>query len=1112
MNLLTCGPAKGGTPQIMKVMKLTFILITVAMVHVSARGVSQTVTFSGKDISLEKIFTEIKKQTGYVFFYDASLLRESKPVTLDLKNVTLENALEKIFYDQPLTWQMVNKTITIVKKSATVSPPADILQDFFPPPPIDIHGRVTNEAGDPIEGVTVTVKGTKIATATNANGEFTLKGIDEKATLVFTGVNIETSEMKVNGQSELAVSVKNKVTNLEDVVVSKGYYSTTQRLNTGDVTKVTGETINKQPVSDPILALEGRVSGLYISQASGIPGSGLIVRLRGQNSIANGNNPFYVVDGVPFTNSSITSVNIGGGAIGSPSNGAGQGMSPFNSLNPSDIESIEILKDADATAIYGSRGANGVILITTKKGKAGKTKFDINVNTGAGNVSHMLDLLNTQEYLAMRHEAYKNDGVTILPANAYDLNGKWDTTRYTNWQKVLIGGTAKFTNIQSTLSGGNETTQFLIGCSYSKQTTVLPGDYRDQKGSVHFNLNHVSPDQKFHAIFSATYVNDNSNLPKTDFTSRISLAPDAPALYDAYGNLNWQNNTFNNPLSSLLSVAKAVTDNLNSNLNLNYELFRGLQVKCDFGYSHIQMNQSIQTFGGYYGLPIFTTDRENDFATNDIKTWIIEPQVSYTKRLGHGLLNVLAGETFQQNIQSSVSQRAIGFSSDALIPNIAAASTIKIAGNNYAQYRYNAIFGRINYNWEEKYLINLTARRDGSSRFGPGKQFGNFGAIGTGWIFAKEKFIKKILPLLSFGKLRGSYGITGNDQLTDYQYLSTYSSLSTSYQGVAGLIPSRLANGDFGWEVVKKFEGGLELGFLKDRILLTTNYYRNRTGNQLVGYALPSISGFTTVQANLPAIIQNTGLEFELNTFNIRNRSFTWNSSINLSIPCNKLVAYPNLEGSSYKNSLVIGQSIYSAQKYYHYTGVNPSTGLYTVEDFNMDGTISSPQDNYVFKQMTQSYFGGFQNNFTYKGFQLDIFFQFVKQTGNNYLRLFPSVPGFVNQNEPTYILSRWQNPGDNTDIERFSTGIGPADPARSNYLSSDANVVDASFIRLKNVSLSYTLPGSWQQKLHIQNARIYLQGQNIFTITKYKGLDPETQSLSLPPLKMITAGLLLAL
>jgi TonB-linked SusC/RagA family outer membrane protein len=1076
-----------------------FLTLLVLLVQIGQTQ-AQRITLNVNNVSLDTVFAKIQEQTPYRFVYTSEELAGTKKVSFSVQKAPINTVLSLSFKDQPLDYSIEDPYIYVRKKEKTEKTPPSQNQTT------EIRGKITNEQGDPLEGGTVQINQLAIRTITNAKGEFLFRNIaigNYELEITFIGYETYTTTAKADPNGpQLTITMKRSISNLDETVI-KGYYTTTKRFNTGDVTTVTGEDIQKQPVSDPIVALEGRVPGLYISQTSGVPGAEIsAIQLRGRNSISNGTNPLFIVDGVPFTSTSLTDLSMGAAAF----------QSPFNSINPSDIENIEVLKDADATAIYGSRGANGVILITTKKGKAGQTKYNINVFSGAGKVTRTMDLLNTQQYLQMRHEAFNNDGASPGPSD-YDINGTWDTTRYTNWQKEFIGGTSQLTRAQASISGGIASTQFIVGGGYSRQTTVFPGNFADQIGSMHFNLTHASSNQKFHSSFSASYANDNNLLPTSDLTGNITLAPDAPAIYDVAGNVNWQNNTWFNPFGSLLQKSNPITTNLTGNLILSYELFPGLQIKGNFGYNTIELNQSITSPLSSYppAYASYTTLRTNRFSTNRIKTWITEPQVNYKKRLGEGQLEALVGTTFQQNTQSLLTQQASDFTSDALINDIAAAANIFVLNYNYTQYRYNAIFGRVGYNWQEKYILNLTARRDGSSRFGPGNQFGNFGSAGAGWIFSKEQFVQRALTFLSFGKLRASYGSTGNDQIGDYQYLSTYTAYNYPYQGISGLYPTQLTNPNYKWELVKKLELGLELGFLKDRVFAAFNYYRNRTDNQLVGYSLPAITGFSSVTANLPALIQNAGFEAQLNTTNIKGNVLTWTSSFNISVPRNKLLAYPDLEGSSYANQYVVGKSLF-IKPLYHYTGVNPQTGVYTFATKNANGIPSYPEDLQPTKQIAQNYFGGFQNSFTYKGWQLDILFQFVKQTSYNYFNSF-NPPGYVNSNQPTLVLQRWRKSGDIGNIEQFTQNTNSAaGQAWGNAVDySDYIISDASFIRLKNLAVSYQLPGKWRQKADLQNARIYLQCQNLFTITKYQGMDPEiaaSGTLLLPPIRMITAGI----
>jgi TonB-linked SusC/RagA family outer membrane protein len=545
-----------------------------------------------------------------------------------------------------------------------------------------------------------------------------------------------------------------------------------------------------------------------------------------------------------------------------------------------------------------------------------------------------------------------------------------------------------------------------------------------------------------------------------------------------------------------------------------------LEVRSSFGYTNLQNNETLLNPLSSI-RPDFRPllNRTAVYSNNNMNSWIVEPQVNYKRSISRGLLDALVGATIQRNNNNGINLLGLGYNSDQVLMDIHSAATVTVGSSVASVYKYNALFGRLNFKWMDKYIINLSARRDGSSRFGSANQFHNFGSVGAAWIFSQENFARKALPFISFGKLRGSYGTTGNDQIGDYQFMSLYSpytaNVAVPYQGITAFAPTGLTNPYLQWEETKKLQFGLDLGLLKDRILLTGDYVYNRSSNQLIGTPLPVLSGFYSINANFPATVQNTGWEFTLNTQNIKSRDFTWSSSFNLTIPKNKLAAFPNLANSAYATTYVIGQPI-SIARAYHFAGVNDSTGVYQVTDSkgNITDSPDPSVDKTVIINTLPKFYGGFSNTFSYNGFQLDVFFQFVKQTGPNMLFGSSSFsgPGAVNTNEPVWVLSRWQKQGDKTNIQRFNSNLSLSG-ALSNALQSEAHWSDASYIRLKNVSLSYQLPQSWRRKILKQDCRIYVQGQNLLTITKYKGIDPETQSVnSLPPLRVVTAGLLITL
>jgi TonB-linked SusC/RagA family outer membrane protein len=1101
-------------------MKLTTILLTVAVLQVAAKGSSQAVTLSGKDLSLKQVFAAIEQQTGFVVLCDAAVLQDSKPVTVAASHLALMDFLNEVLKDQALDFSIRKKTIFI--KKSVVAPGLKQESAIVSPPPSDIHGRVVDSTGAPLEGASVTVKGKKgKGVVTNEKGEFDLKEVDDGATLVISFTGYVSQELKLKGNNSFNIKLVHSDSQLDQVQVI-AYGTTSERLSTGDITTVTSKEIEEQNVTDPILALEGRVPGLYITQSSGFAGSGINTQILGQMSLQSGNNPLFVVDGVPYTSTLLPQQNtVQGNTNGQPY------PSPFAFLNPGDIESITVLKDADATSIYGSRAANGAILITTKKGKPGQTKVDINLMDGIGQMTRHIDMMNTPQYLGMRHEALLLDGITSPASTDFDINGTYDSTRNINWQKALLNGLPHYTTLSSTTSGGSVNTQYLVGVTYHRETTVFPisQNYADSKGSLHFNLNSSSNNQKFKFQLNGSYQFDYNLLPNTDLTgAAVSLSPDAPALYNKDGSINWApdsngNPTWSNPLSFVLSRSIEKTNNLVSNMVVEYKILPGLEIKSNFGYTNLQSNETWlypQSAVPPIYWPFFTG--LSWFTNNSIDSWIVEPQAEERCDFIKGKLDLVVGATMEQNTSYGQQISAQGFSSDLLNQDVGAASNVQIMTPNTAIYKYNALFGRLNYNWEDKYIVNLTGRRDGSSRFGPENQFHDFWSLGGGWLFSNENFMKRDIPFLSFGKLSASYGTTGNDQIGNYAYESTYYTLGVSfpYQGASGLAVSSLANPFLQWELTKKGRVGMDLGFLKERILIAGNFFRTVSSNQLAGYILPSLTGFGSITENFPATFENSGLELAVNTVNINSKIFRWTSKFNMTVPKNRLLSFPNLDSSYYASALVIGKPV-NITKVFNFAGVNKTTGMY--QFMGADGQITSnpnsPKDNTVIIDRNPKIYGGFINTLSYKEFGLDIFFQFAKYIVNNSFINQGSNPGSFSNgsgNQPVSVLNGWLQPGDYTNIQRFNSN-GNYNATYSDATNSSGAFSNASYVRLKNIAFSWRIPETWKSKLHLVNARLYVQGQNLLTFTRFTGLDPETgSSTSLPPLRIITLGVQLTM
>jgi len=1099
-----CTP-RGYIPKFLLIMKLTTFLLIVSLLQVSAASLAQKITLNEKNASLEDVFKEIKKQTGYDFVYTGKLIAKANPVTVQLDQATVDEALRACFVNQPLDYTIDEKTI-IVKEKQIINP----LRPAAPAPPKDITGRVTNKAGEPLSAATVLKKRTKSGSITDGNGRFNLRDVLPTDTLIVSYIGYKQLFVNV-GDKTVFNLVMQEATNDLDQVVIEAYGKTSQRLNTGDISTVTAATIEKQPVMNPLLALQGNVPGLDVSQTNGYASAPVSVELRGRASLGEfASDPLYVIDGVPLSvneaagqSSYPTSV----GFIQNGMTGPAGGQSPLFSINPDDIESITVLKDAAATAIYGSRGAQGVILITTKKGIAGKTKFEAKVEDGISEVTRFYQLLNTQQYIDVREETLRNDGITPNVSNAPDLV-LWNTNSYTDWQKALYGRVGNATNVQMSLSGGDSRTTFRISAGYNNQDGITTVSGGDKKESVSFNLTHKSLNQLFSVSLTSIYSYTSSNMVSE--AGSILLAPDAPPIYNAQGNLNyagWAPLDYDYPFASLKQPYDAETYFLNDNLNIGFQPIKGLNISSNFGINYAEADQ-------HEYRPIASLDPTSDptgaaqFGYNNNKNWIVQPQISYDATIGKGKISALIGASAQTTNTDGIYVVGEGYTSDALIRTISNAPN-QSTSDNYLEYKYASLFGRLNFNWQDEYLIDLTARRDGSSKFGPNNQFGNFAAVGAAWIFTQENWFKKNLPFLSYGKLRASYGSTGSDLVNAYAYLTRWTSNGLpSYDGIQPLNPTQHANPNYQWQVNKKLETAIELGFLQDRINLVADYYQNRTGNQLVEYSLPNLTGFSYVEANLPAVVQNQGLEFQLKAKIVSTPQFSWSVNGNISFNRNKLLAFPGLAQSPYAAEYAIGQPL-NIVKVLHYLGIDPLTGQYIFQDKNNDGTISmnpGPTDDRYNVDLDPKYFGGFGTEFAYKGLSLSLFFTYKDQVGPNLLEQ-GSSPGTLNVNQPVQILgNEWQYPGDIATVAKFTTNPYQA---YSYLINSDAGYTNASYVRLRNLSLSYNLPVPFIKKLGMTGCTVYIHADNLFVITPYKGIDPETMNFGgLPPAKIFIGGI----
>lgn len=1128
------GPLLGKSRQILRIMKLTMLIITVFLLQVSASTKAQ-ITLKETNAPLQKLLKSISLQSGYDFVYSSLDFKNLKPVTIALDNVSVEKALEATFLGQPLIYEISDKTVIVKRKEEKESSIIDKIKGYFAT--INVRGRVVNENSQPMQGASVSVKNGKGAVNTDVNGFFYLKNVDESSTLVFTYIGFTKKEIAVEGKEDFGdVKMEMSSSKLDEVQIQFSGV-TSRRTSTSNIATIKADEIAKQPVDNPLYALMGRVPGLIITPISGLPNAPVKVQIRGQNGLNAESEPLYVVDGVPFINNIETN---SVGRFGRDKDGAYPSqISVFSFLNPNDIASIDVLKDADATAIYGSRGANGVILITTKKGRITETNINAGFSSGFSRVSKKIDLMNTQDYLESRRDAFINTRQIVPNQNFpnslkssqnFDLT-VWDPNRYTDWQDVLLGGTAISNNANANISGGSSTIQYLIGGNYAKLGYVSPGNGKNETGSANFSISGNSPNQKFRTSLNGSYIATSSMVPPDFSYLAIGLSPNAPALYNAGGELNWESNpasalgeaTWENPLAGLQRSSQIRSKVLRAALNLSYDINSSLDFQANGGVSQVQNNSFTPSPISSQDPATFSYARAaanyNDAISS---TWSIEPQLSYIKNLGGGKLNLLVGGSWQGQNTENEWFNVNGIVNDALIHSISA-GTINNQRNTSSEYKYIGAFGRLNYNYKDKYIANLNFRRDGSSRFGFGNQFGNFGSIGMAWVFSNESFLDKRNEILSFGKIRSSFGTSGNDAIGDYQYVELFDSDSqTQYQNSFILTPQGAVNPDYHWENKRSWELGLDLGFFKDKLLLSTSYFYALSTNQLINFPLPLTAGTPAgIKINQNATLRNSGLEANVSSQIIKRKNFNWTLSGNISfLNRNKILALPGGNYAISRLSILYPQGVDPVGKSFagvvaaaKFTGVDPLTGVYTFADKDGKPTSNvSLADRFAETiNINPKYYGGISNQVTFQNFSFSFFIQFTKQLGKSYIfqKSWGTGPGLsISSNQPAVYANRWRASGDISSIQKISTAY-PVFQNLELMTNSDASWVDASFLRLKNVAVSYQVSDRIKKKLGVKNLSLNLNAQNILTVTGYGGFDPETQSVgSLPPLRNITTGI----
>lgn len=967
-----------------------------------------------------------------------------------------------------------------------------------------VTGTVIDEQGIPLPGVTLQIKGTNTGTTTDMDGEFSLQA-DQGDILIVSFLGFETQEILLTDQRNLEITLTEDVAELNQVVVV-GYGTVSKKDLTGSVSSLGTEDFNPGANVSVDQLIVGRSAGVQVTQTSSEPGGSLSIRVRGASSITGGNEPLYVIDGVPIDNRATLS---GGGAAGVGANP--NPRNPLNALNPRDIESIEILKDASATAIYGSRGANGVVMVTTKKGKKGQLSVNYDFYTGF-QTPNELEVLNTAEYINVINGIAMDSGNEPVFSQS-EIN---EIGEGVNWQDQIYRD-AVTNNHNLSASGGDDNTTFYASLNYFDQEGVVKNT-GIKKYIARVNLERDLGEKfKVGINFNTSFIKDNNSIDGVRINEEagpiyaaLLFDPTEP-IYNEDGTYSVSENlTINNPLSLINGISSFnETNRTFGNIYIDYNITEELEARLNFGSDRQNVRRDIYNSG----LTFNGAARNGiaDIVALERSNILLEYTMNYSKDFDEdNRLDVLGGVTYQNFLNRSFGGNVSGFPSDVTgTDNLGLGDTDNDAlGSNKNENTLLSYLTRANYSFKDKYLLTASLRADGSSRFGENYKYGYFPSFAFAWRLSDENFIPEVFEDL---KLRTSWGQTGNQEIGNYASQSTFTASPAVVLGeslITGTSPSRIANPDLRWETTEQFNVGLDASFFDGRINTTVDYFIKNTTDMLMHVPLPPSSGFNSILSNVGSM-QNKGIEFLLETYNISNENFSWSTTLNLSALENEVtdlgqesqIITGGLQGIG--NTSIIKEG-YPVSSYYGYdvTGIfqteaevaasaqpesRPGYPIY--RDVNGDGSIT-PDDLTVIGSPFPDFTFGINNRFNYGNFQFEFFIQGQQGVDLMNINLIESMaPANERRNrlrEPA--LNRWTPENPNT---KWPSGVEP-----SAYGGSKINSLalqDASYVRLKNVQLSYELP---VDNINFLNSlRLYLTGQNLVTITDYIGTDPEANA-----------------
>lgn len=1108
-NYLRCAPYSANSTIrhiINNIMRTIALLLTFGLSTVMANdSYSQTsMDIKVEQVSLETLFSEIQNNSEFIFFYKDDIIPTDTKVTVSKKKATLQNILEPILVGYNLGFKINDRQVTIYRlhnKSIKNEGKNKIIQGF------SVTGTVLDNLGAPLPGANIIEKGTTNGTQTDFDGNYSINVNDGSVVLVFSYIGFSTKEVAVNGQSSINVALDENAAALDEIVVV-GYGTQKKSDLTGAVTSLGQDDMNPGANASVDQLMQGRAAGVQISQSSSAPGGGLSIRIRGASSVNAGNDPLYVIDGFPIDNSPNLS---GGGAAQVGDNQSPR--NPLNALNPADIQSIEILKDASATAIYGSRGANGVILVTTKKGREGKVNLTYDTYAGMQTVAKKIDLLSTSQYINTINTLSAEQGNPVVFA-AEDIA---NIGRGRDWQNEVFRS-APITNHNLSLSGGSDKSSFYASMNYFNQDGVVKNSgIKRYIGRINVDTK-VGEKAQIGLNFNTSLVKDNNNVDGIQTNenagpiySSLLYDPTEP-IYNADGTFAQSANlTVNNPVTLLNSISSAnETNRTFGSAFLNYNFTDNLSGKFNFGTDRQTSRRDIyNNTGTIYGKAAGGLANINSLERSN---YLFEYTMTYNKQLNENhSLTLLGGTTYQKFSTRFFSGNISGFPTDALLTNnLGLGNTNNDAlESGKEENTLLSYLGRVNYNLFDKFLFTASIRADGSSRFGTNNKWGYFPSFALGWKMEEEDFVPDAFNQL---KLRGSWGQTGNQEIGNYASQLTFGTGPSVVLGgtiLGSAVPSRIANPDLKWETTEQFNVGIDFGLLGGRFSGTLDYFSKNSKDLLFNLPLPRASGYNSVLTNVGEV-KNSGFEVLLSSTNISSEDFSWKTTLNFSAIKNKVVDLGRVESIVTGNIQSVGNTAIIREgnplaSYYGYvvTGIfqegddiansaqpTAQPGFPQFKDINGDGAIT-PLDQTILGSPFPDFTYGIQNSISYKNFQLDFFFQGVVGADLININLIESIyPANFRRNRiAETITDRWTPQNTNA---RWPSSVNPNayDAGKVNTLT----VQDASYLRLKNVQLSYNVP---VDNINFLNAlRVYVTGQNLFTVTDYIGFDPEANSL----------------